>query len=190
MFLPWCEKHNKVIFLGHFYRKCIACILDGINVIIMCYTNNNTAYKTQTNRPHFTADSSVIKQFNDKSLSYNDWPAHIQPITPHYHTQVFSAETSCYLCYTPRFTNILVFHSICSYGFDCARFALNAHWTTVQGSDRGKFGWLFSGVLQRVGLYVDIDVNEEYAFTIFMTKVRPDKCHSEYGGSTVLQNVV
>ena len=60
IYLPWCEKHNKMIFLRHFNRKCITCILDSMNVTIVCYTNNNTAYKTQPNRPHFTAASRPV----------------------------------------------------------------------------------------------------------------------------------
>jgi len=102
MFLPWCKKHNKVIFLGHFNRKCIACILDGINVIIMCYTNNNTAYKTQPNKPHSNADSRVTSNtMTSHFLTTTDrYTCNLQ----HFHDQTreLSANTSRYLCYTPR----------------------------------------------------------------------------------------
>lgn len=49
-----------MIFLRHFNRKRITCILDSVNVTIMCYTNNNTAYKTQPNGPHFTAANKTM----------------------------------------------------------------------------------------------------------------------------------
>ena len=101
-FLPWCKKHNKVIFLVHFNRKCIACILDGINVIIMCYTNNNTAHKTQPNRPHCTADSSVTST-TTKSHVLTTIDRHTRNLQHfNYHTQTPSANTSRYLRYTPR----------------------------------------------------------------------------------------